>query len=72
MKNISFVPPVLRFVIMPAADFAAAKSVAELRMPQKKYPENLFRVKKSTLGILLGLKKYPREIDLYLIIILRN
>ena len=33
MKNISFVPPVLRFFIMPAADFVAAKSAANLRIP---------------------------------------
>ena len=32
VKNISFVYLVLRFVIMPAADFAAARSAADLEM----------------------------------------
>ena len=34
VKNVSFVPPLLRFVIMPTADFAAAKITEDLRIPQ--------------------------------------
>ena len=42
MKNIAIVPPVLRFVLMPMADLAAAISVADLRIPDGNILGNVF------------------------------